>query len=143
MSSPNDPAAKERRGRALELHLAGASYQAIANALGYGNKGTAYAAVQKALKDAQSEQAAAAVAEHAQSELARLDAMLTGLWPKARKGDLGAVDRVLKIEERRAQILLRDHIAEQNGTTQTTGLSEFEKRLREREQRATQTARRS
>jgi hypothetical protein len=37
-------------------------------------------------------------------ELARLDALLSGLWPKARRGDVQAVDRVLKIDERRAEL---------------------------------------
>jgi hypothetical protein len=38
-------------------------------------------------------------------ELARLDAMLLGLWGRARKGDVAAVDRVLRIGERRTQLL--------------------------------------
>jgi hypothetical protein len=38
-------------------------------------------------------------------EVARLDQMLLGLWPKAIKGDTWAVDRVLKIMERRAALL--------------------------------------
>jgi hypothetical protein len=38
-------------------------------------------------------------------ELSRLDGMLRGLWPDARKGSHGAVDRVLKIMERRAKLL--------------------------------------
>ena len=31
--------------------------------------------------------------------------MLQGLWPRARKGEAAAVDRVLKIGERRAKLL--------------------------------------
>jgi len=38
-------------------------------------------------------------------EIQRLDAMLLGLWPKARAGHEGAVDRVLKISQRRAELL--------------------------------------
>lgn len=49
------------------------------------------------------------VGEHAedvrQLELLRLDAMLDGLWERARAGKATAVDRVLKIMERRARLL--------------------------------------
>ena len=38
-------------------------------------------------------------------EIARLDGMLEKLWPKARRGEVSAVDRVLKIGERRAKLL--------------------------------------
>lgn len=38
-------------------------------------------------------------------ELARLDAMLQGLWPAASTGDTAAVDRVLRIGERRDKLL--------------------------------------
>ena len=37
--------------------------------------------------------------------MARLDGMLEKLWPKARRGEVAAVDRVLKISERRAKLL--------------------------------------
>jgi hypothetical protein len=94
--------AAARHDKALELHLAGASYQAIADALGYASKGGAYGAVQEALMAAQPVMLSD---EAVRSELARLDAMLTGLWPKARRGDVQAVDRVLKIGERRSALL--------------------------------------
>ena len=45
-SAPDD-----RRARALELHLAGATYQTIADQLGYASKSGAHNAVQEALKD--------------------------------------------------------------------------------------------
>jgi len=38
-------------------------------------------------------------------ELQRLDEMLVGLWAKARRGNTAAIDRVLKIMERRAKFL--------------------------------------
>ncbi|MGK5171831.1 hypothetical protein [Geodermatophilus sp. CPCC 205761] len=91
----------ERAAQALELHLAGAGYDRIAAVLGYANRGGAYKAVQAALA------ARPAAPEHSEViavELARLDALLTGLWPKARRGDVQAVDRVLKIDERRAEL---------------------------------------
>lgn len=99
----------ERRAKALELHLAGATYDAIAQAVGYASRSGAHKAVQEALKDLGSPPVGTEVL---QSELARLDAMLTGLWPKARRGDVAAVDRVLKIGERRATLLAAGRHAE-------------------------------
>lgn len=98
---------EERREKALELHLAGASYDQIAKACGYAGRSGAYKAVQDKLKER-----AENVDELPQeTELARLDAMLVGLWPAARRGNVQAVDRVLKIEERRAELLLRQQLA--------------------------------
>jgi hypothetical protein len=92
----------ERQAKALELHLAGTSYEAIAKAVGYASKSGAYKAVRAALA---SQGLTAKSAEVIESELARLDALLMGLWPRARRGDVQAVDRVLKIGERRQQLL--------------------------------------
>ncbi len=101
MSTAQERAA--RNERALELHLAGASYQKIATALGFASKSSAHEAVQKAL--ASSRTVPAVPGEALATELARLDAMLVGLWAAARRGNVAAVDRVLKIGERRVQLL--------------------------------------
>lgn len=95
--------AAEKRAKALELHLAGANYDAIASAVGYASRSGAFKAVQAALKTLGDP---ALTGNSLDTELARLDAMLTGLWPKARRGDVQAVDRVLKIGEQRRQIEL-------------------------------------
>jgi len=97
MTSPVD----EKRAKALELHLAGATYDSIAQAVGYASKSGAHKAVQEALDDLGNY----ASDDVIETELARLDAMLTGLWPKARRGDVQAVDRVLKIGERRSSLM--------------------------------------
>lgn len=91
----------ERAARALDLHLAGATYDRIAAALGFANRSGAFKAVQAALA---ARPAAPEQAEVVAVELARLDAMLTGLWPAARRGDVAAVDRVLKISEARTRL---------------------------------------
>lgn len=93
-----------RNDKALELHLGGGSYAAIAEAMGFSSKSTAYAAVQDALA-ARSAEAGQAPSEVVRLEVARLDAMLTGLWAKARRGDVAAVDRVLRISERRTHLM--------------------------------------
>jgi hypothetical protein len=92
----------ERARKALELHLAGVTYDRIAAALGFANRGGAYKAVRAALA---SRPVAPEQSEVVQVEVARMDALLTGLWPAARRGDVAAVDRVLKIGERRAELL--------------------------------------
>lgn len=91
----------ERMRQALELRLAGATYEAISTQLGYAGPSGAHKAVQTALASRMNEQAPDVV----QTEVARLDALLTGLWAKARRGDVQAVDRVLRISERRMQLL--------------------------------------
>lgn len=98
-----DAELQAKRDKALELHLAGATYEAIAQAVGYASKSSAHDAVQEALK---ARAASPSAADAVQLEVARLDAMLTGLWAKARRGDVAAVDRALRIGERRTALLL-------------------------------------
>jgi len=91
----------ERRRKAVELRKAGASFDDIAVQCGYKDRSGAYRAVKAALKDITREPAE----ELLTLELARLDAMLLGLWADARKGNVMKIDRVLKIMDRRAKLL--------------------------------------
>lgn len=88
-----------RRADALKLKVAGATYDAIARTLHYANPGNAWRDVHMAL--------AAITKEPAEQlkklELERCDEMLLAIWPSVRKGHLGAIDRALKIMERRAR----------------------------------------
>jgi hypothetical protein len=93
----------QRQQAALELRRAGKGYLEIGNALGIG-KSQAHRLVQAGLVEAKA-QIATEASELKAEEISRLDAMLSGLWPDARKGQQGAVDRVLKIMERRARLL--------------------------------------
>lgn len=89
-----------RRMKALELHLAGATYELIAEQLGYSDKGHAHRDVAKALADL-----APDIDELGASDVARLNGIITGLWPKARRGDVQAGALVAKlIEQRRAMV---------------------------------------
>lgn len=89
--------------KALELRRMAMGYQAIADHLGIG-LATAHRHVMDALKEARAQ--ISTEADTLKSEdLSRLDAMLAGLWPRASKGEAVAVDRVLKIMERRAKLL--------------------------------------
>lgn len=93
----------ERQKKALELRRMGLGYVEIAEAMGI-SKSQAQRLVVAALADSRAEITAEADGLRAE-ELSRLDAMLRGLWPDARKGSVSAVDRVLKIMERRAKLL--------------------------------------
>lgn len=101
MASANRIAAAERQARALELRKAGLGYAAIARQLGYAGPSGAYKAITTALRGLTREPAE----ELLTLELARLDALLTGLWAEARAGNVSKVDRVLKIMARRSAYL--------------------------------------
>lgn len=134
MGSRMTSRAEDRQQKALELRLAGASYDAIARALDYAGKSSAYKAVQTALANAS--EPSRDVNESDSTELARLDAMLTGLWPKARKGDATAIGLVLRIGERRDVLLsrgvARGTTGEQPTPPKGSVVSEFEAKLAER-----------
>ena len=91
----------EKKRKALELRKAGASYEQIAEMLGYRSKSGAYKAVSLALRDLLREPADSV----RKLELSRLDDMLMGIWPRVRSGDVLAIDRALKLAERRAKLL--------------------------------------
>ena len=97
----NRALATERQRQALELHRTGVGYQAIADRLGYAGPSGAYKAVEAALHKTLQEPAA----ELRVLELERLDRLHEALWTRAIRGDLAAVDRVLKIMKRRAVLL--------------------------------------
>lgn len=86
--------------RALDMRRAGYTYEAIAEELGL-TKAGAWKLVQRELKELTKEPAR----DLQKLELDRLDAMLLGIWDKASSGNLLAIDRALKIQERRARLL--------------------------------------
>jgi hypothetical protein len=93
----------EHQRQALELRRAGLGYEAIGAQLGL-KKSQTHRLVQAGLAECRA-QVTANADELRSEELSRLDGMLQGLWPRARKGEAAAVDRVLKIGERRAKLL--------------------------------------
>lgn len=101
---------RENRRKALEMALAGASYQQIADACGWKSKGTAYKNVQAALEqwapiDPQ------ALDAFRQQELARLDRLQQAHWTNAMRGDMRAGEFVLKVSDRRSRLMGLDQIA--------------------------------
>jgi len=93
----------QHQATALEMRRAGLGYRAIAAKMGL-SKSQTHRLVKDGLADA-IEQVAGASDELRAEEVDRLDAVLASVWPAARRGNLGAVDRVLRIMERRAKLL--------------------------------------
>lgn len=91
---------RERSIQALELRKAGISYEMIAQRLGYANRTSAYRAVSTVLDNSEKE----ASSDLREMELRRLDDLFLSIYKKARDGDYAAIDRCLKIMERRAKI---------------------------------------
>ena len=87
--------------KALELRIAGVSYAKIASTLGLADPLEARAAVLTALDADELDDHGDAILLDVQ----RLDRLTTALWPRAVKGDLGAVDRLMKLSEARLRLL--------------------------------------
>lgn len=83
------------------MRLVGLSYDKIAEKVGFASKSGAYHAVMAALTKTLREPAE----ELRTLELERLDDMTLPLMAQAKKGNQGAVDRLLRIMERRAKLL--------------------------------------
>lgn len=117
-------AVTERRTRAVELALAGYSYDEIAEQLGYANRSGAWKAIQGVL-DAQLVEG---VSQYRRLELARLDALQSAHWTEATaEGSTKAADLILKIMDRRMKLLGLDQIPppqEQHRTILVQGNSE-------------------
>lgn len=104
-TSPRRIDSAHRDAAALDMRRAGHSYAHIAAELGYADRGHAHRQVSKALDAVRSEPAEAL----RDMELARLDEMHAAVWDQARDGDLHALDRILRIMERRARLLGLDY----------------------------------
>ena len=93
----------ERRFKALAMRKQGCTYEEIAQALGI-TKSSAWRLVNRQLR-MQARLAEEEAKVLLQLELERLDALQQAVWEQAMQGHLGAVDRVLRIMERRAKLL--------------------------------------
>jgi hypothetical protein len=94
----------ELESKVLELRRAGVHPTEIARQL-HISKATVYARIKGGLTRTLKEPAA----EVRDLEADRLDRLQAAIWPKALRGDLRAVDRVIRISERRAELLGLDH----------------------------------
>ena len=100
-TSPARIEVDEKQIAALNLRKAGATFQEIADELGYASPSGAYEAVQSALKKAISEPAE----ELRHLELARLDEMQAAVWEAVQAGDPDAIGSVLRIMGHRMKLL--------------------------------------
>lgn len=99
--TPQELAAqREREHKAVQLALAGASYESIAQECGYANKGGAWKAVHRLLARVDEEDAE----RLREVEGARLDRLQAAHWPAALRGDVKAAAICLRILERRARL---------------------------------------
>ena len=95
--------AKQRERDALDLRTRGYTYERIAEALGISTSGAADS-VKRALQALKAETQEKAE-EVRDLELRRLDRMLEIAQTAADQGELAAIDRVLRIQERRSKYL--------------------------------------
>lgn len=96
----DDKRIAERRKKALALRLGGATLTDIAETLGV-SIGTVHNDIRKCLSDIPRAEAD----ELRSQEVARLDKLQGACWPLALGGDLAAIDRAVKIIDRRAKML--------------------------------------
>ncbi len=90
-----------RRSEAVRLRTTGRTYQQIADALGYANRGTVQRIVAQALEAREAE----SVKLLRQVELDRLEALHEALWPQAMQGDVPSVLAVLRVIDQQARLL--------------------------------------
>lgn len=118
----------ERRAKAVEMRLAGADYDTIATTLGYSDRGAAHKDITRALEANIAEQHHS-VELYREEELRTLDLLMAEAWAVLKRQHvtvshgkvivdedtgqkllddgptLQAIDRILKIRERRAKLL--------------------------------------
>jgi hypothetical protein len=114
LAGENDPNVSARWARAVQLRAAGLGYDRIAKECGYASGSGAYQAVQAALRATIQEPAD----ELRRIEVERLDMACLAIAGDVRKGHLGAVDRWIKLADRRAKLLGLDAPIKQDFTTQ-------------------------
>lgn len=96
-----DPVQLDRELQIIELRRAGATWEKIANAVGYANASGAYKAYQRAAERIIRPN----LEELRDFELDRLDRLQLAVWEKAKNGDYKAIQTVLSILDRRTRIL--------------------------------------
>lgn len=104
-----DSSVELRTIKALRLRALGYTYAEIAHEVGWANESSAYRAIKKALGRTIRDEARALV----NLQLDRIDfALMNAVMPKVQKGDLWAVDRLVTLLKRQAELLGLDAVAE-------------------------------
>jgi len=103
-ASPNHPrrlAAHQKQMRALELRLGGATFQQIADSLGYSHRMLAFKAVREARRKLPQE---LGLSKLRFDERERLDRIQMALWPRVQSGDLKAISLCIRLSKRRCEL---------------------------------------
>ncbi len=95
-----DQAAQLRALKAIELRNAGHTLDEVARLCGYGDRGTAFHAIEREAGRMQDHE----TVKRRRMEDMRLDQLIQVYLPRALKGDGWSADRVLKFMERRARM---------------------------------------
>jgi hypothetical protein len=85
--------------RAVELVGQGKTYDQVARAVGFANRGTAHRVVTRALAG----RLVDGIDDLRHIELGRLDALQAALWPRVEKGEVRAINSVVRIIDRRCR----------------------------------------
>lgn len=126
-TKPEDIERRERDLKCVELRKAGASWQAIADQLGYSDTGHAYQRFMVVMKEYPRED----VETWRNTISDRYDAMLRALWPEILRGKWLAIDRASRILEAQAKL----HGANRPDKVQITqGETDLDAALRELEE---------
>lgn len=121
-TAPRRLGAAERRREAVRMRITGATFSSIGEALGVSVQ-AAHQLVVRALEDI-NDTTAETAAQLRRLELERLDAMQSALWDRAMNGEEQIVDRLLRIQQRRAALMGLDAPAKV-APTDPTGTREY------------------
>lgn len=132
-------ATPSRKAEVLALHEAGVSLDEIAERLGYKSSAGAAGVLTQALKDVgqfrrKGQPAQAQPDADTAAERERLLTMREAIWPDAAAGKLSAIDRVLRIDARLAQLGsdVPSSPPQPAPSKKVTPVAKFEQRLAER-----------
>lgn len=121
---------QEKKAKALQMALGGASYETIARECGWANKSTAYRHVQNAMRDWSPIDYSDAQTMRAQ-EMARLDRLMTTHWVNALRGDVRASEICLRIIQQRCRIMGLEAPTKIDATVKSGIDAEIEELLRQ------------
>ncbi len=95
--------AREREERAVDLRIAGKSYPQIGVEIGVSTT-AAYNMVKRVL-DKMIKRTSENAEQVVKIEIERINRLIAAIWGKAIGGDMAAIDRVVKLMERKAKLL--------------------------------------
>ncbi len=98
---PTDYNLAQRETQVMQLRLQGLGFDAIAQQVGYTNASGAW----KAWKRVLSRMPVVETKHEREESRMRLDAAVAAIWKRVQQGDLWAIDRLIALEKRRAELM--------------------------------------